>query len=149
MFGSCRVAELPVPAKARARERHEQEHGTDALIACARQLPGVPRERWPDVLLLIGDQVYADNPGPLTRRFISGRRDPSAPPGYEVADFTEYCVLYREAWSEPAIRWLLSVIPTAMIFDDHDVHDDWNTSAQWRREYADKPWWRSRSTAPT
>jgi hypothetical protein len=22
-----------------------------------------------------------------------------------------------------------------MIFDDHDVRDDWNSSASWRREY--------------
>jgi len=44
--------------------------------------------------------------------------------GYQAADFMEYCSLYREAWSEPSVRWLLSVIPTAMIFDDHDVHDD-------------------------
>ena len=42
------------------------------------------------------------------------------------------------------MRWLLSVIPTAMIFDDHDVHDDWNTSAAWRRDYQAKPWWPER-----
>ena len=30
------------------------------------------------------------------------------------------------------MRWLLSCVPTAMIFDDHDVRDDWNTSAVWR-----------------
>ena len=42
------------------------------------------------------------------------------------------------------MRWLLSVIPTAMIFDDHDVHDDWNISSAWRRDYQAKPWWRAR-----
>jgi phosphodiesterase/alkaline phosphatase D-like protein len=95
-------------------------------------------------MLLIGDQVYADDVGPATRPFIAARRDPSEPPGYQVADFAEYCFLYREAWSEPAVRWLLSVIPTAMIFDDHDVHDDWNISAAWRRDYQAKPWWEDR-----
>ena len=44
------------------------------------------------------------------------------------------------------MRWLLSVIPTAMIFDDHDVHDDWNISAAWRRDYDAKPWWAARIT---
>jgi hypothetical protein len=34
-----------------------------------------------------------------------------------------------------------------MIFDDHDVHDDWNISASWRREYQAKPWWPARITA--
>jgi hypothetical protein len=146
VFGSCRRAELPVPSGGRQRARHEAEYGPDAMAACALGLPGTPRERWPDIMLLIGDQVYADAVGSATRRFIDERRDPSVPPGYEVADFTEYCALYREAWSEPSVRWLLSVIPTIMIFDDHDVHDDWNTSASWRREFTGKPWWRSRIT---
>jgi hypothetical protein len=137
LFGSCRTAEA--------------EHDPDALAACALGLHAKPRESWPDALFLIGDQVYADEVGPATRQFIDERRieerrDPPSPPGYEVADFTEYCVLYREAWSEPSVRWLLSVIPTVMIFDDHDVHDDWNISGSWRRDYQAKPWWRSRIT---
>ena len=159
VFGSCRIAELPVPQRRQGRaphgqerrrgrgphgQEHGREHGADALAACALDLRETPRERWPDVMLLIGDQVYADEAGTATRQFISERRDPSNPPGYEIADFTEYCFLYREAWSEPAVRWLLSVIPTAMIFDDHDVHDDWNTSSAWRRDYQAKPWWRAR-----
>ena len=148
-FGSCRIAELPVVRHRRSTRRarqDEQEHGPDALVACAQDLRDTPRERWPDLMLLIGDQVYADDTGSATRKFIGQRRDPSSPPGYEVADFTEYCYLYREAWSEPSVRWLLSVVPTAMIFDDHDVHDDWNISAAWRRDYAAKPWWPDRIT---
>jgi PhoD-like phosphatase len=144
-FGSCRIAELPALKRGRGRARDEA-HGMDALAAYAQDLRQAPRERWPDALLLIGDQVYADEVGPATREFIAQRRDPSQPPGYEVADFTEYCFLYREAWSEPAVRWLLSVVPTAMIFDDHDVHDDWNISASWRRDYQARPWWRQRIT---
>ena len=97
-------------------------------------------------MLLIGDQIYADETGPAARRFIAQRRDPAVPPGYEAADFAEYCALYQEAWSDPAMRWLLSVVPTIMIFDDHDVHDDWNTSAAWRAEFEAKPWWRARIT---
>jgi hypothetical protein len=42
------------------------------------------------------------------------------------------------------VRWLLSCVPTGMIFDDHDVRDDWNTSGVWRRQMAEKPWWRDR-----
>ena len=153
-FGSCRIAELPVPRRrwSSPRERRraladEEEHGPDAMVALALDLRGTPHERWPDLMLLIGDQVYADNPGPATRTLIEQRRDPSEPPGYEVADFGEYCFLYQEAWTEPSVRWLLSVVPTAMIFDDHDVHDDWNTSAAWRRDYQAKPWWPDRIRA--
>jgi hypothetical protein len=124
-----------------------RDEGTDALAACAAMLPGSPRDRWPDVLLMIGDQVYADEPGPATRQFMAGHRKsrPGAPaPDGEVADYDEYCALYREAWGDPAVRWLLSVVPTAMIFDDHDVHDDWNISAAWRRAFTAKPWWARR-----
>jgi hypothetical protein len=143
VFGSCRVAELP-PLPRRNRVRREHERGSDAMAAFAHTLAGQPPESWPHAMLLIGDQVYSDNTGPATRRFIASRRDPREPPGYQVADFEEYCALYREAWSEPAVRWLLSVIPTIMIFDDHDVHNNWNTSATWRREFQAKPWWQSR-----
>jgi hypothetical protein len=31
----------------------------------------------------------------------------------------------------PAVRRLLAHLPTAMIFDDHDVTDDWNLSREW------------------
>jgi hypothetical protein len=31
-----------------------------------------------------------------------------------------------------------------MIFDDHDIRDDWNTSQQWHFEMNAKPWWRDR-----
>jgi hypothetical protein len=136
-FGSCRVIETPWADK---------DMDADALAGCARQLTQLPSERWPDLLLMIGDQVYADNPGPATRRFISERRDPSRPPRYEVADFEEYCALYRESWSAPAVRWLFSVLPTAMIFDDHDVDDDWNISDRWRARQAARSWWQARVT---
>jgi hypothetical protein len=31
-----------------------------------------------------------------------------------------------------------------MIFDDHDVHDDWNTSKDWVEEMRAEPWWQER-----
>jgi hypothetical protein len=159
-FGSCRVAEIAfrnLDRSARRERARRQDtgpqagaagdEGIDALAACAAMLPGLPRDRWPDVLLMIGDQVYADDPGPATRRFIAdhraGQPGMDAPDG-EVADFEEYCALYREAWSDPAVRWLFSVVPTAMIFDDHDVQDDWNISASWRRGHSANPWWERR-----
>jgi len=156
-FGSCRVAEIaPFNLDRNARRRRAAgtsrpaDEATDALVATAAVLAASPRDRWPDVLLMIGDQVYADEPGPATRQFIAahraGRPAPGAagPPAGEVADFAEYCALYQEAWSDPAVRWLLSVVPTAMIFDDHDVHDDWNISGAWRRDFAARPWWHER-----
>jgi hypothetical protein len=45
------------------------------------------------------------------------------------------------------IRWLLSTVPTAMIFDDHDISDDWNTSAAWVEHMRRQPWWDERITS--
>ena len=41
----------------------------------------------------------------------------------------------------------MSTVPTAMIFDDHDIRDDWNTSASWRAKMAKEPWWPDRIRA--
>ena len=40
-----------------------------------------------------------------------------------VPDAQRYPLLYRHSWGDPEIRWLMSTVPTAMIFDDHDLRD--------------------------
>jgi PhoD-like phosphatase len=143
VFGSCRVGAPERPPFTLAKDQHPLGFEIDALWAFSRRLQA-GAEPWPDCLLLLGDQVYADEVSPETVAFIRGRRDPSRPPGEEVADFEEYTRLYREAWSDPDLRWLLSTVPSTMIFDDHDVHDDWNISAAWVREMRRKRWWEER-----
>ena len=54
--------------------------GIDALWALSRRLQS-GQEEWPDCLLLLGDQVYADETSEETRAFIRARRDTSRPPG--------------------------------------------------------------------
>lgn len=103
-----------------------------------------PPDDWPHMLLLLGDQVYADEVSPEAAKFIRARRDVRVAPGLEVEGFEEHARLYREAWSEPTLRWLLSTLPTAMIFDDHDTHDDWNTSAAWKAKMRTESWWPNR-----
>ncbi|HEX8758750.1 MAG TPA: alkaline phosphatase D family protein [Pseudonocardiaceae bacterium] len=138
VFGSCRHAKPEDPRLAAAE-------GTDALEVTASRMADTAPEEWPDALLLLGDQVYADDPTPQIRRWLySRRRDIPASPDYEVADFTEYARLYRDSWSGAEIRWLMSTVPTAMIFDDHDVRDDWNTSSAWRAWITAQPWWPKR-----
>jgi hypothetical protein len=143
VFGSCRVGAPERPPYTHATDEHPEAFEIDALWAFSRRLRA-GKEPWPDCLLLLGDQVYADEVSPETRAFIRSRRDVSQPPGEEVADFEEYTRLYREAWSDPDIRWLLSTVPSTMIFDDHDVHDDWNISEAWVEEMRRKPWWEAR-----
>ena len=145
VFGSCRVGDPERPPYTLAPSEHELGFGVDALWAFSRRLQS-EQEEWPDCLLLLGDQVYADETSEETRAFIRARRDTSLPPGEQVADFQEYARLYQEAWSDPDIRWLLATVPSTMIFDDHDVHDDWNISEAWVREMRASSWWDERIT---
>ena len=145
VFGSCRVGAPEREPYTFAPGDHEQGFGVDALWAYSRRLQaGI--EPWPDALLLNGDQVYADEVSPETAKFIRSRRDISVPPGEQVADFEEYTRLYWEAWTDPDIRWLLSSVPSLMVFDDHDVIDDWNISWQWLKDARETPWWGARIT---
>ena len=143
-FGSCRVTVPHEPPYSLRKDQDPRGREIDALRALALRMCEQPVDEWPARLLLLGDQVYADEVSPETCEFIRSRRDPSEPPGEEIADFEEYTRLYREAWSEPVIRWLLSTIATAMIFDDHDVHDDWNISGSWIEDARSLSWWDDR-----
>lgn len=132
VFGSCR------------KPHGHGSLGVDALVCYAERMGELPEADWPQALLLLGDQVYADETTEDTRRWLATRRDLREPPGTEVANFDEYAHLYHEAWSEPPVRWLMSTVPVSMIFDDHDVRDDWNTSDVWREQMRQQPWWSDR-----
>ncbi|MFD4601841.1 alkaline phosphatase D family protein [Streptomyces sp. NPDC058464] len=134
VFGSCRWAAPPA-------DGHDPV-GPDALDSLAARIAAGGRR--PDVLLLLGDQVYADETSAATRRWLAARRGLADPPGAEVADYEEYTRLYYESWLDPEVRWLLSTVPSCMIFDDHDVIDDWNTSAAWLADLRATPWWQER-----
>ncbi|MFI0819627.1 alkaline phosphatase D family protein [Streptomyces sp. NPDC021098] len=136
-FGSCRWAAPPSDAS------HDPV-GPDALDTLAHTLATSPGAARPDVLVLLGDQVYADETSAETRRWLGERRDLSEPPGDQVADYEEYTRLYYESWLDPEVRWLLSTVPSLMIFDDHDLIDDWNTSEAWLNRMRATPWWRER-----
>src|SRR6185436_19057416 len=151
-FGSCRTSVTHDKAG-------NKLHGVDALRAYALRMAGVTDAgseddpdpgadaRWPDLVLFLGDQVYADETTAEMQEFIESRRDINEPPGTELKDWEEYAHLYKLAWSDPANRWLLSTVPTAMIFDDHDIRDDWNTSLAWKKEMEATEWWHGRIVA--
>jgi len=135
-FGSCRWAAPP--------DDERDPVGPDALDTLAARIASAPEGERPDVLLLLGDQVYADEVSEATLGWIAARRGLADPPGHQVADYEEYTRLYYESWLDPEIRWLLSTVPSCMIFDDHDVIDDWNTSAAWVADMRATAWWRER-----
>lgn len=137
-FGSCRRS-------APFDEQGFKEFGPDALVALAERMAGGEAER-PDAVLLLGDQVYADDPSDAVvgklRAAHGGRRDSEV--ADEIGNFEEYTWLYDDAWLTPAVRWLFSTVPLCMLLDDHDLRDDWNTSLSWRRWVTRQPWWHDR-----
>ena len=138
-FGSCRQS---APYDAAGLKRY----GADALVAAAERMASTPTTQWMDALLLVGDQVYADDPSPnlLTRLRDIPEHHSHAGMSDEVRDFEGYTWLYHESWSHPAVRWLLSTVPSSMLLDDHDLRDDWNTSWAWREHVTSLAWWRDR-----
>jgi hypothetical protein len=144
VFGSCRVCAPHEPPHSQRKDEHPDGREVDALRALAHRMQDQEPAEWPEALILLGDQVYADEVSPGVRDFIRSRRDPEVPPGETVADFEEYTRLYWESWDEPYMRWLLSTVPSSMIFDDHDVHDDWNTSKTWVTDIRAQGWWDDR-----
>lgn len=151
-FGSCRTSVSHDAAGNRS-------HGVDALRAYALRMAGVTDRshpddpddgdevRWPDLVVFLGDQVYADETTSEMHIFIESRRDIDEEPGTELKDYEEYAHLYELAWTDPVNRWLLSTLPSTMIFDDHDIRDDWNTSQAWKEEMERTSWWHGRIVA--
>ncbi len=144
IFGSCRVARPHEPPYNLKRDEDPRAKETDALYTYALRMSTRPPEEWPDLLLWLGDQVYADDVSIGTERFIASRRSTDDAPGTDVADFEEYTRLYLDSWSDPLVRWILSTVSSAMVFDDHDIVDDWNISEAWLQEIRRQPWWHER-----
>jgi choline dehydrogenase-like flavoprotein len=100
-LGSCRYGSSVVD-----RERADAVYGVlRGLVEADDAAHG------PSVLLLVGDQIYADQ--------TAGVFDP--PRRRE-----RFYEPYREAWTAPNARAVLSQVPTYMMLDDHEIADNWN-----------------------
>lgn len=165
-YGSCR--------------KIHDAHGGDALAEGDNLIARAPSraEGRPTILVLGGDQIYADDVDDMAMRHVRSLArqlegdSPETLPGprlpadrrtvlAKVARFTsddlknqlatlaEYLALYGLSWNIrnwthpplqlahftstlPKVRRLLANVPTYMIFDDHDVTDDWNLCVTWR-----------------
>jgi alkaline phosphatase D len=62
---------------------------------------------------MVGDQIYADDLNAVN-------------PDKTVDQFFRR---YRDAFSQPHIRKLMSVVPTYMTLDDHEIEDNWPAKA--------------------
>ncbi len=75
-----------------------------------------------DALLMLGDQIYADDLGLPS--------DPSV---------EAYNERYQIAFGQPHIRQLMGRVPTYMTLDDHEIANDWPAGASGRDEVVRYP----------
>lgn len=76
------------------------------------------REESIDFLLFAGDQVYCDMP-----KHYFGI---SVPLPISPLTYKSYCQKNYKAFKQRPFKNLTSVIPTYMIFDDHEIKNDWS-----------------------
>jgi alkaline phosphatase D len=77
------------------------------------------------LLLLVGDQIYSDDVPGLDVR--AGYEDqPQAPPPIETL-VDAYRRVTRVFFGEAGLRALRERFPTLMIWDDHDIFDNWGS----------------------
>ena len=101
-FGSCRYASS-------AAVLPDHRFDADALDGYALKIAALPEDQWPHALVMLGDQVYADETSPQTQQRIRERRDINSGAKEQVADYEEYTWLYSESWTDPEVRWLLNI----------------------------------------
>jgi len=113
VYGSCRKFVAPQ---------------VDALSGFGRWLRERDEQKetvWPHLMLLIGDQIYADQPSEEVKQ-----QYPQLRAGART--FEDFALLYQYAWAQDSdVRQVLACIPTYMIFDDHEIINNWNISPQW------------------
>ncbi len=76
-----------------------------------------------DLLLHLGDQVYGDAAFQEAESILDGSSVGS--PGQQRRIRKLYRRLYRMTWRHPATRDVLANVPNLMIWDDHEIRDDW------------------------
>jgi len=76
-----------------------------------------------DLLIHAGDQVYGDKAFEGSIDILAGKTKATAAESRQIGDL--YRQLYRWAWRHPATRSVLASVPNLMIWDDHEIRDDW------------------------
>ncbi len=113
VYGSCRKFVAPQVDALSAFGRWLREHNAQK------------ETMWPHLLLLIGDQIYADQPSDTIKQ-----QYPQLQAGAKT--FDDFALLYEYVWTQDNdVRQVLACIPTYMIFDDHEITNNWNISPQW------------------
>lgn len=144
LFGSCRASAPHRPPYTYQRWWNRKGKGIDVLRGIGMRMLRQPSALWPDAMMMMGDQLYADQVSDAIKEIVANREIHANGPVEVLEDFEEYCLGYWDAWTEPTVRWMLSTVPTAMIFDDHEINDKWNTSQAWLDEKRQTDWYQTR-----
>lgn len=152
-FGSCRKRDAGHAGKTR-------EKGADVLKLFGQDLRARPNSRlkdWPHFLLLIGDQIYADDIDAAVVK-SAGIRSGALPSldvpaamltagmkagtdGFQCGEYAHFAASLVHAFTDPDVRFLFANLPVFMMFDDHDITDDWNITRGWLDQALKNPDW--------
>lgn len=123
-FASCNGFSDPALVKKVGDQNERWRHLGEKHVAAPYHL-----------LLLGGDQIYGDEI--WTKRVPTMREWSRRPKDARiVAKFTDdmrrqvekfYFDVYVERWAQPEVAAVLASIPTAMMWDDHDIFDGWGS----------------------
>lgn len=78
------------------------------------------------LVMHVGDQIYGDSAFARALRIINSKEAPTVKGQNELIS-EAYRRLYRTWWSEPATRDVLANVANLMIWDDHEIRDDWGS----------------------
>ncbi|MFH1632682.1 MAG: alkaline phosphatase D family protein [Chloroflexota bacterium] len=108
----------------------EDENGGEIFyrIESLRQRRAADPKRSLRFMLLIGDQIYADD---FKHNGLGNKG---------AVTLQNYRDVYQYTWSRPPFRRLLTNMPAFMTLDDHEVDDDW-TWIDFERTRPIIPWW--------
>jgi len=79
-----------------------------------------------DLLLHVGDQIYGDATFARALTIIKTNQ-PKTKKAQDDQILEAYRRLYRAWWAEPATRDVLANVSNLMIWDDHEIRDDWGS----------------------
>jgi phosphodiesterase/alkaline phosphatase D-like protein len=78
-----------------------------------------------DLLLHLGDQVYGDNAFYEAQQILNGKSRGDSQQENQILEL--YRRLYRWTWNDAATREVLANVSNLMIWDDHEIRDDWGS----------------------
>jgi len=110
---------------------------TVAAVSCNFTIRRAETDLWADLrdryvrpdnvnlLLHLGDQIHGDNAFDMALCLLNGSRRPGKAMDQRILEL--YRHLYRCSWSYAPTREVLASVPNLMIWDDHEIRDDWGS----------------------